>query len=397
MQTSVLPGHTPGHVNCQLCETSRRKHIPSGAFAELTFEAAAPLWLAKHRDEIAEKTIHDYEYYLRSLTKFFGDLKLSAIHLGHIEQYQEWRQTARTDENGREWTAGPSAINHEVNTLAQILGVPGLWKELAKFYRPLKQPKSRVGKALADVDQERKLFAVAASNPRWKLAYWASLLTANTGAGPNEIRHLRLCDLNLESKPPYISIREGLKNEFRERTLPLNDSALWAVKQILKRAQRIGAAEPEDHLMPHRARSGGAGWDFGTPIGSWKKAWHALRAQAGMPTLRMYDLRHHALTKLFECPEVSGEVATDIMGHEDIKMSRHYSHIRLKIKEKALAAIEVKPGPSQLEIPFAALEAAAKAEAERAEAEAVLAASRRPPGRVLAFRPLMVGSAGRRH
>jgi integrase len=355
---SVLPGHSPGHVNCPGCEANRRKVAPPEEFALLLFPEAARIWLDEHRSEIAPKTLEGYEYYLRSLTKFFAELPLKDIHIGHLESYQEFRRTPWVDDDGREWKAGASCINHELNTLKQILGRAELWSALAPRYRQLPQPKSRVGQALQDTEAEQRLFDAAASNPRWKLAYWASLLTANTGAGPNEIRHLRLCDLNLDSKPPFICIRMGLKNEYRERVLPLNDSALWAVRQILKRAKRIGACEPEHFLMPHRARQGGDGWGFTRPIGSWKKAWWGLRKAAGMPTLRMYDLRHHALTKLYEQADVAEQVSVEIAGHEDTKMKMTYGHARLKVKHKALRAIEVKPGaPHQSETPFGPAEA----------------------------------------
>jgi integrase len=351
MTATATPEHSPGHINCPACESNRRRTLPPEEFAALLFSEACRIWLEEHRADIAAKTIEGYEYYLRGLAKFFSELPLRAIHIGHLRSYQESRQTPWIDENGREWKAGASCINHELNTLKQILSRGGLWKNLAPFYEPLPQPKSRVGKALKDVEQEQTLFDAAASNPRWKLAYWASLLTANTGAGPGEIRHLRLCDLNLDSHPPFICIREGLKNDYRERTLPLNDSALWAVRQIVRRAKRIGASQPDHFLMPHRARKGGEGWDFTQPIGSWKKAWWALRKAAGMPTLRQYDLRHHALTKLYEEPGISEQVSVEIAGHEDAKMHKHYSHVRLAIKHKALALIEVKPG-QQISLSF---------------------------------------------
>lgn len=355
---SVLPGHSPGHIDCPACEAKSRKVAPPEEFATLLFPDAARIWLDEHRAEIGPKTLEGYEYYLRGLTKFFAALPLSAIRIGHVLSYQEERQAPWIDGDGREWKAGPSAINHELNTLKQVLERAALWEKLAPYYKPLRQPKSRVGQALKDTEQEQTLFDAAASNPRWKLAYWASLLTANTGAGPNEIRHLRLCDLNLDSKPPFICIRLGLKNEYRERVLPLNDSALWAVRQILKRAKRIGACEAEHFLMPHRARQGGEGWDFTRPIGSWKKAWWGLRKAAGMPTLRMYDLRHHALTKLYEQPDVAEQVSVEIAGHEDSKMKMTYGHARMKVKARALRAIEVKPGaPHQPEMSFGPAEA----------------------------------------
>lgn len=352
MPPSPLTGHTLPHVNCPLCDATKLETLKPAQLGELRFTQASTIWFAEHRADISPKTQADYTQYLRPLQQFFGEMVLRQIHIGHFQQYQKWRHEAWTDATGRTRSAGPSAINHELNTVAQILDRAGLWTEIKRFYKALPQPRSRVGKALKDEAEERQLFDVAATNPRWKVAYWAGLLTANTGAGPNEIRHLRLQDLSLRSTPPYIQIREGLKNDYRQRTLPLNRSALWAVNQLLKRAQRIGCCEPEHYLLPHRARTRGEGWDFNQPIGSWKKAWQSLRIAAGMPTLRMYDLRHHALTKIYEQPEVSEQVATEIAGHEGTKMRAHYSHIRLSMKQKALDAIEVRPGPAQMELRF---------------------------------------------
>jgi hypothetical protein len=53
---------------------------------------------------------------------------------------------------------------------------------------------------------------------------------------------------------------------------------------------------------------------------------------------RFHDLRHHAITELAEST-ASDQTIMSIAGHISPKMLRHYSHIRLKAKRKALDAL----------------------------------------------------------
>jgi integrase len=356
------PGHSVPHVNCPLCEDNRLETIQPEAFGLLRFSIAAPYWLREHQLEIAEKTHFDYKYYLRSLTSFFGELPLKEIHVGHVRQYQTWRQQPYKDANNRTRSAGPSAINHEINTLAQILDRAGLWTEIDRWYRPLHLPESRVGKALTQEEEER-LFYVASAGGRWEVANLAGLLSVNTTTGPGEIRHLRIRDIDLTRKKPdgtpmpSLSVVEGLKNEFRERTIPLNATAEEAVRLLLKRYQRLlkkQGVEPdrEHYLLPGRARRGRNQVDFFKPQGSWNKAWTAIRERAGLKHVRRYDMRGHAITKMLENPANSEQVVQEVAGHVSKRMMDHYSHIRDARKRGALDSVETKAPPKQLQLEF---------------------------------------------
>jgi integrase len=345
------PGHTWPHVNCPLCNNNRLETIQPAAFGVLRFREAGPYWLNEHRVEISDKSIFDYEYYLRSLTRFFGELPLNEIHIGHVRQYQEWRQQPYEDVNGRMRSAGPSAINHEVNTLAQILRRAGLWSEIKRWYKQLKVPKSRVGKALTEEEEER-LFYVAAGSGRWEVAYLAELLSANTAAGPGEIRHLRIRDIDLNRKDgdgtprPSMTVFEGIKNEFRERTISLNATGVGVIKRLIKRYQRLlkkQGVEPDGnhYLLPGRARRGRNNIDFYRPQLEWRKAWASICRRAGLKC-RRYDLRHHLITKMLEDPTISERTIKDIAGQVSKRILDRYSHIRDQAQREALTAVETK-------------------------------------------------------
>jgi integrase len=332
--------HSPGHVNCPACNLSRRRMLEPKVLAALRFCEAAQVWFQAHTMHVGPGTVRHYVNCIERLKPFFGELRLDQIHIGDVENYQRMRSTG----NGLH-KAGPSCINHELNTLSQILARAGLWAAIEPNYKPLRLPRPKVGCALL-AEEEEKLFRVAASNPRWKIAYCCAIITANTTAGPNEIRHLKIGDLDLEpGEMPAIRITEGVKNDYRRRTIPLNEAAAWAMRTLVKRAQEIGANHPNDYLLPHRARDGENGFDPTRPISSWRGSWDKLRKAAGLPHLRMYDLRHHAITRLLEDENVSERTVIELAGHVSRQMLERYSHIRMRTKHEAVQALAKKsPG-----------------------------------------------------
>jgi integrase len=345
--------HTLDHDNCPACEASRDAAENGATLKSLTFIEAGSLWL-ESRKRISDRTRHDYQQYIHALSFFFGKLTLSQIHIGHINEYQRARVAGEIPGLKR---AAATRTNHELGVMEQILKRAGLWKgKIGDWYEPLPMPKEGPGFAMEEVE-ERHLFATAATEPRWLVAYCCSLITANTTAGPGEIRNLRLCDVDLPAA--NIRIVEGAKNGYRVRDLPLNDAAFWAVTQLLERAEDKGAYLPTHYLLPHRAHTRKSKPDPTRPMGSWKKAWGSLRREAGkryprLSGLRMYDLRHQIITKLLENPDVSEKTVEALAGHISDRMKDRYSHIRTQAKRAAVDAIRMAPqkvGPQLVTMP----------------------------------------------
>lgn len=329
--------HTPSHINCPACELSRKTMLEPGVLAKLPFPAAADIWFNSHTLQIGPGTVKHYRNCIRALEDFFSELRLNQIHIGHFEQYQRMRLSG----DGLP-IAGPSCINHELNTLSQILKRAGLWAVLAQNYKPLKLPRPKVGCALEPEEAEH-LFRAARSNPRWMVAYCCALISANTTADGSALRFLKLRNVHLDSKT--FDIEEGEKNEYRYRSLPLNEPALWAMQELVKRAREMGATAPDHYLLPHRAKNGEKGWDPTRPMFSWRTAWDKLREVAGLPHFRFKDLRHHAITTLLEDENVSERTVIDLAGHVSRAMLDRYSHIRMKTKQDAVDALAKKAAP----------------------------------------------------
>jgi site-specific recombinase XerD len=301
-------------------------------FKLLPLAKAAHYWLeGKKLHAKKPRTIEAYELYIRNLNKHLGELQLCSIHIGHILTYQQ----ARRGEG-----ACPSYVNHETNTLAQILTRADLWDLIEKHYKPLPQSNWTPPKVLSAEDEER-FFRVAEANPSWMVALCAVTLTNNTSAVGTELRNLQFKHVLLDHKPPMVQIPDDkVKNEFRARVVPLNQIAEAAMRRLIERAKGLGAGRPEHHIFPKRIKRNQ--WDVTQP-GSpsfirW--AFREMREAMGpdFAWLKPRNFRNQLITKLFESG-AADETITSIAGHQHINMSRYYSRIRVDAKFGALSAI----------------------------------------------------------
>jgi integrase len=300
--------------------------VPTPVLTQLPFASACEAWLESRRPYISEKTHHEYKLNIKTLSAFFGELRLQEIDADLVRAYQRTRQLK----------CGPFAINHECGLLCQIrkrIGLP------LQDYQALPLPKELRGRALSDSERER-LLRVAQSNPNWEAAHLATGISVNTTAGPKETATLRLKDVDLDRR--VIRIQPGgAKNVNRVRTIPLNQEALGYVIAAIERAKRLGSVDPDHYLFPFRVRPN-ALCDPARHQTTFKTAWNKMKIAARIQNLRMYDLRHHAITALLENPEVSEETVEDLAGHVSRRMKKRYSHIRMEYKRAAVDAIGAK-------------------------------------------------------
>jgi len=258
----------------------------------------------------------------------FAGLLLSQIHIGHFLEYQRQRRME----------AGASCVNHELNTLAQILKTAELWDLIEKHYKPLPLPNWTPPKVLT-AEEEERFFRVVAGNPDWSVAYWAVSLTNNTSAMGIELRHLQMKHVFFDHEPPTIHIPDTkVKNEFRARVVPLNAVAAKQVRRIVERAKRLGAWHPDHYIFPYQVKRGS--YDVTKPASPYfiRSAFRTMRKKTGLEWLQPRNFRNQIITKLFESG-APDETIMSIAGHQSIKMSRYYSRIRITAKAEALNAI----------------------------------------------------------
>lgn len=362
-RNSPVTGHSFGHIDCPACNRARTLTLQK-ITPQLSFADASALWLESRSLDPALKAVSarfirqttekSYRQYVDSLDLFFGNLRLEEIHLGHIRQYQEARVTGappfirkrRPNKNvvAGPCPASPKKVNQELGTLQRIMRRAGLWsQELEEYYEPFREEINDVPRALT-AEEQKKWLDVCRTQQRWWLVHWYSVLAFETSMGTNELRSLRIGDVNLFHGVVQVPAA-GSKNDYRTRTLPLISADVkWSVEQLLARSRDLGATSPTDFLFPFRRPPKPFDPTKPMSVSGIKKLWNEVRTASGLGWFRPYDTRHTAITRWAE----NGVPIADIMvmaGHMNRRMTLHYTHICQQAKRRQLEDVVARMAP----------------------------------------------------
>jgi integrase len=302
------------------------------------FPIAAREWIEMKVGK-SESTLRNYRQYVESLTAEFRDRLVCDIDISDIRALQ----TKRLKQG-----LGHRSVNYEVGVLRQILKTFRLWHNLSEDVDWLRE-KHDVGKALLPEDEERLYAASASSRSPALLPLFVLCLDA--GLRASEAKALRRRDLNLEWQEGVIARGELVVVKSKTdagagRKIPLTRRACSVLTLWLS---RFPEADPEAFVFPSH-QIGFAGdargplvyaIDFKQPLSGWKSAWYTALRQAASK-YRWHDLRHTFITRLLENPNNSEETVRALAGHVSRKMMEHYSHIRQKAKEAAIAGLDTR-------------------------------------------------------
>jgi integrase len=265
------------------------------------------------------------EYALRHLARLLGKQMAVEVTEKTLKDYQ----SARLKEK-----AAPKTINEEVGFLLRLLGEQGdTIRTRLRRQKALKLAGwSDVGKAYTS--EERGLLYEAAKKRRSKAIYPALVLTLNRGLRDKELRELQWGRIRLGEA--YLVVGESKTDAGSGRTIPLNSLALEVMKTYsawyLKKFKQL---KPEWFVFPAGKPQP---TDPTKPCTSFKTVWRKIRLAAAVKG-RWHDNRHTFITGLAESGEVSDQTIMDIAGHVSKRMLRHYSHIRMEAKRRAVASL----------------------------------------------------------
>jgi integrase len=223
--------------------------------------------------------------------------------------------------------------NMEVGLLRRIMKKHKQWARLADDVRML--PERPAAARVLTPEEKAALLTKAASRPDWMIAKCAAILALNTTMRACELKGLRRKDVDLFEKTLTIR-RDSTKTDAGARVIPLNRDAVLALSELLRRAEMLGATDPEHYVFP-ACESGVI--DPTKPMKGWRTEWRHLSKAAGLKGLRFHDLRHQAITELCEAG-LSDMTIMGIAGHVSKEMLQHYSHIRLQARREAVAFLE---------------------------------------------------------
>lgn len=217
-----------------------------------------------------------------------------------------------------------ATADHHVKLIRHALNLAVDWGMLDKNPAagvPLFNRDNKVEHYLTDEELDR-LLEVLRTDPNRTVCRVAMFLLS-TGCRLNEALKATWSQIDQETRVWRIPASNSKSK--RIRSVPLNDSALDVLGQLDTNGKF-------DHLFVNRLT--------GKPYGTIMKVWSRLREKAGVPHLRIHDLRHQYASFLVNSGRTLYEVQ-QILGHSDPSVTQRYAHLSTKSLQDAAASASI--------------------------------------------------------
>ncbi len=253
----------------------------------------------------------------------FGDRRLNQI--GRKEVI-EWHASLLKE------GLAPASVDHHAKLLRRLLNLAVEWQlldrnPLARF--PLLNANNQKERLLDGEQLERLVKTLDAAAEKGSTVALIAMLLLSTGARLNEALSAtwdQVDLVNLVWKVPAATAKAG-----RVRSSPLNPSAVAVL-------HRAGTRGKHEHVFVNPKT--------GKRYVSVRKVWLRLCARAGLPGLRLHDLRHQYASLLVNGGRSLYEVQA-ILGHSSPTVTQRYAHLSARALQEAAgaASVIVKPAP----------------------------------------------------
>lgn len=246
----------------------------------------------------------DEELYRLRIKDVLGNKRLNQITRLQIQTFH-----AGLIEEG----LAAATANHHVKLIRRMLNLACEWQMLDV------NPASRIHMFDEDNQQERYMNDVQLGNLlevlRTDSARSVCLITMfllATGCRLGEVLSATWQQVDKDKRVFRVSASNSKSK--RMRPVPLNDTALDVLNQLTTE----GVYE---HLFINRKTK--------KPYVNIAKVWDKLRNKAGLPHLRLHDLRHQAASHLINSGS-SLYIVQQILGHSDPSVTQRYAHLSMK-------------------------------------------------------------------
>lgn len=258
----------------------------------------------------------DSELYTLRIKDVFGNKRLNEITRRQIQSFHTHLLAQGL---------APASADHHLKLLRHALNLAIDWEMLTD-----KNPAARIplfnrdNKVEHYLDESKleSLLQVLLQDENRTVCQIA-LFLLSTGARLNEALQARWDQIDRQTRVWRIPASNSKSK--RIRSVPLNDSAL----AILKALDTEGKF---DCLFVNL--------QTGTAYTTIHKVWDRLRKAAGLPHLRIHDLRHQYASFLVNSGRTLYEIQ-QILGHSDPKVTQRYSHLSSKSLQDAANSASV--------------------------------------------------------
>lgn len=224
------------------------------------------------------------------LRRSLGAYSLSKLSVCHLSEYRDQRLEV----------ANPATVIHELSLLRRILRLASLewaipFPQGIPQVRLPKMPKGRVRRL--NVGEEEKLLSLCVND---SVLHGFILLAIETAMRRSELVAMQWADINWESSTLSIpKTKTGVP-----RVIPLSQKALSVLSSMKRTEGRV----------------------FRITATAASQRFNRACREAGISDLRLHDLRHEEISRLFELGLNQMEVAA-ISGHQTVSMLQRYTHI----------------------------------------------------------------------
>lgn len=307
---------------------------------KITVAAYLEQWLRDYAEpSLAPKTVASYRDVVRvHFVPAFGSIDLVALRPSHI-------QALYTNLRGR---LSPRSVLRYHQVLHAALRQAVRWQLLirnpADAVEPPRPPRREL--LATTPEQARAVMAAADATPYGAFVRLAFL----TGARRGELLGLRWQDADLDGGTIHIQQTaqrisgQGIvfrqpKTRLSRRSIALSVDAVAALRS--HRAQQAAARLLAGPAYQDRGLVFATG--LGTPIepGNLRRSWLAITQRAGVPGLRIHDMRHASASFMLRAG-VHPKVVSERLGHASVNITLDtYSHILPGLQAAAAEALDV--------------------------------------------------------
>lgn len=216
-----------------------------------------------------------------------------------------------------------ATCDHFLKLVRRIYNLAIEWEALST--NPLEKIKlfnepNQVENLLSDEELNR-LMTTLYTYPNQRLCRIARFLLA-TGARMNEALRAEWSNINIEKRIWLIPALQSKSKKVISK--PLNDAAIRLLREI----------QPDESLRSGYLFANPA---TGKPLTSIHKGWKAIRKAAGLPHLRIHDLRHQYASMLVNSGRSLYEVQ-QLLGHSSPQVTQRYAHLSTATLQEAANA-----------------------------------------------------------
>lgn len=243
---------------------------------------------------IHQKSYSTYIYFISTINRSIGETPLTDITTQLLVKYRDTRLKQVANQTAK----------HELSIIRRAFkkGIEwGYCHSVPYVAMPSLKGQARTRRLAAS--EMQLLLSTAKANDEY--LYQVIILLKSTAMRRGELAKIKYSDIDLSNR--LITLNDTKNGDCR--IIPLSLAATESVQYLIKNR----TISSEHHLL------------------KWQKEWLTIKFIAlcksiGIENFRLHDLRHEAVSMLFEKGLNSIEVST-ISGHKDMTMLRRYAHI----------------------------------------------------------------------